>query len=53
MVKRTKLNEFKVSRYSKSINMMKLKKDDEVINVTWSTDPNVLVVTKKGYGLYV
>ena len=52
MVKRTKLNEFKVSRYSKSINMMKLKKDDEVINVTWSTDPNVLVVTKKGYGLW-
>lgn len=52
MVKRTKLNEFKVSRYSKSINMMKLKKDDEVVSVTWSTNPNVLVVTKKGYGLW-
>ena len=52
MVKRTKLNEFKVSRYSKSINMMKLKDNDEVIEVTWSVNPNVLVVTKKGYGLW-
>ena len=52
MVKRTKLNEFKVSRYSKAVNMMKLKDKDEVINVTWSTDNNVLVVTKKGYGLW-
>ena len=52
MVKRTKLSEFKVSRYSKSINMMKLKDKDEVIHVTYSIDPNVLVVTKKGYGLW-
>lgn len=52
MVKRTKLEEFKVSRYSKSINMMKLKQGDEVVSVTYSTDPNVLVVTKKGYGLW-
>ena len=52
MVKRTKLDEFKVSRYSKAVNMMKLKDKDEVISVTWSTDNNVLVVTKKGYGLW-
>ena len=52
MVKRTKLNEFKVSRYSKAINMMKLKDHDEVIDVTYSVDPNVLVVTRKGYGLW-
>ena len=52
MVKRTKLNEFKVSRYSKAVNMMKLKDSDEVVNVTWSVDNNVLVVTKKGYGLW-
>ncbi len=52
MVKRTKLEEFKVSRYSKSINMMKLKENDIVVNVTYSTSPNVLVVTKKGYGLW-
>ncbi len=52
MVKRTKLEEFKVSRYSKSINMMKLKDKDAVISVTYSNDTNVLVVTKKGYGLW-
>ena len=52
MVKRTKLEEFKVSRYSKSINMMKLKNDDEVISVSYSNNQNVLVVTKKGYGLW-
>ncbi len=52
MVKRTKLNEFKVSRYSKAINMMKLKDQDEVVSVTWNVDPNVLVVTRKGYGLW-
>ena len=52
MVKRTLLKEFKVSRYSKAINMMKLKDKDEVVNVTYSVDTNVLVVTKKGYGLW-
>lgn len=52
MVKRTKLEEFKVSRYSKSINMMKLKGDDQVIEVSYSTGNDVLVVTRKGYGLW-
>ena len=52
MIKRTKLSNFKVQRYSKSINMMNLKKDDKVIDVTYSTDTNVLIVTKKGYGLW-
>ena len=52
MVKRTKLNEFKVQRYTKAVNMMKLKDKDEVMDVSYSTDNNVLVVTKKGYGLW-
>ena len=52
MIKRTKLDNFKVQRYSKSINMMNLKDDDEVIDVSYSTDTNVLIVTKKGYGLW-
>ena len=52
MVKRTKLNEFVVQRYSKAVNMMKLKPGDLVIDVTYSTGNNVLVVTKKGYGLW-
>ncbi len=52
MIKRTKLSEFKVQRYSKSINMMNLKDKDRVINATYSIDTNVLIVTKKGYGLW-
>ena len=52
MIKRTKLSEFIVQRYSKSINMMNLKGDDKVIDVTYSPDTNVLIVTKKGYGLW-
>ena len=52
MIKRTILKEFIVQRYSKAISMMKLKENDEVIDATYSVDTNVLVVTKKGYGLW-
>lgn len=52
MVKRTKLNEFKVQRYSKPINMMKLKDDDEVINVSYDDKENIFIATKNGYGLW-
>ena len=52
MIKRTILSEFKVQRYSKSINMMKLKDDDKVVDVSYSNEKNVLIVTKKGYGLW-
>ena len=52
MVKRTKLEEFKVSRYSKAVNMMKLKDNDEVVSVSYSVCNNVLVVTRNGYGLW-
>ena len=52
MVKRTKLSEFVVQRYTKAINMMKLKENDEVVDVSYSVGTNILVVTKKGYGLW-
>lgn len=52
MIKRTLLSEFKVQRYSKSINMMKLKDKDRVIDVSYSKEQNVLIATKKGYGLW-
>lgn len=52
MIKRTKLSDFKVQRYSKSIKMMNLKNNDKVIDVSYSVDTNVLIVTKKGYGLW-
>ena len=52
MVKRTKLIDFKVGRYSKEISMINLKDDDEVISVSTSTDNNVFVATKNGFGLW-
>ena len=52
MIKRTKLNEFKVQRYSKPINMMKLKDNDEVVNVSYDNKENIFIATKNGYGLW-
>ena len=50
MVKQTPLNDMIVSRYNKSYTAIKLKSDDEVVNVT-ITKPNVLIITKTGYYL--
>lgn len=52
MVKRTKLNDFKVQRYSKPMTAMKLKEDDQVIGVTDMTGEDVFIITKRGYGLH-
>ena len=52
MVKRTKLEEFKVQRYIKAMSMMNLKENDKVVNVTMSNNQNVFVATKNGYGLW-
>ena len=38
MVKRTKLIDFKVGRYTKEISMIKLSDDDKVINVDYSNN---------------
>lgn len=51
MVKRTKLEEFKVQRYSKPITCMKLKDKDEVVTVTNSNGTQIFITTKHGYGL--
>jgi len=51
MIKKTKLSEFKVNRYSKPISCMKLKDDDEVINA-FISKPEILVVTNTGYALW-
>ena len=51
MVKRTTLNEFKVLRYSRPINCINLKNNDEVISVTNAKGENVFVGTRNGYGL--
>lgn len=52
MVKRTKLSDFKTSRYTKPMTSMKLKDEDEVIDVVMSNYKEVFVVTKQGYGLW-
>jgi topoisomerase-4 subunit A len=52
MVKRTNLEDFKVTRYSKPMVSMKLKGDDEVISVNVSNDSNIFIATNLGYGLW-
>jgi len=52
MVKRTKLEDFRVGRYTKEIGMISLKDDDKVIDVDYSNDTEVFVATKNGYGLW-
>lgn len=52
MVKRTKLIDFKVGRYTKEISMINLHDDDTVIDVSYSDDTDVFVATKGGYGLW-
>lgn len=51
MVKRSKLKEFKLQRYSKPTSCMKLKDDDQVIAAFIETKPNLFLVTDSGYAL--
>ena len=51
MVKRTKLADFKVNRYNKPINCMKLKDKDIVVSVTDKQGSEVFITTHQGYGL--
>lgn len=51
MIKRTKLCEYKLSRYSKPVVNIKLKDKDFVTNVSYSQSNNVLVNTNDGYSL--
>jgi len=52
MIKRTKLSEFKVQRYSKAISMMKLKEDDRIVDISNSKETEVFIATLNGYGLW-
>ena len=52
MVKKSLLEDFKVQRYSKSMMYIKLKDNDEVINVTMDLYNEVFIATRKGYGLW-
>lgn len=52
MVKRTKLKDYEVLRYSKPLTAIKLKDNDLVTNISYSKDSEVFITTKKGYGLW-
>ena len=52
MVKRTKIGDFKVGRYTKEITMMKLQDSDRVIAVDYSNNHDIFVATHNGYGLW-
>lgn len=51
MVKRTKISDFKVQRYSKPITCMKLKENDKVVSVCMEMASDVFISTYGGYGL--
>ena len=51
MIKRSKLKEFKLQRYSKATSCMKIKEDDEVITAFVENDKYIFLVSDSGYGL--
>ena len=51
MVKKTKLNEFKVQRFAKPITAIKLKDNDTVVSVDISNNDLITIITKSGYGV--
>lgn len=48
MTKRTKISDFIVSRYTKLYTAMKLKDNDEIVNIKHAKE-NTIIVTKSGY----
>jgi len=50
MVKQTTLSDLKVQRYSKPINLMKLKKDDQMVSIEVA-QKEVFITTNNGFGL--
>ena len=51
MIKRSKLKEFKLQRYSKATSCMNLKDNDKVITAFVEEDKYVFLTTDSGYGL--
>ena len=51
MIKRSKINDFKATRYTKPLTAIKLKENDKLISVVDSNDPYVFISTNHGYGL--
>lgn len=51
MIKRSKLKDFKLQRYNKASSYMKLKDNDQVIDVSIEEYDTVFLTTNTGYGL--
>ncbi len=51
MVKRVLLKDLEVSRYTKPVNCIKLKANDELVSVSRNDNEDVLVITSDGYSL--
>lgn len=51
MIKKTKLSDYKLLRYSKPVNNIKLKDKDEVTNISFEPYNNVIITTSNGYSL--
>lgn len=51
MIKRTKLSDYKLLRYSKPVLNIKLKDNDYVTNISYLTYNNVIITTENGYSL--
>lgn len=51
MIKRSKLKDFRLQRYSKASSCMNLKDNDEVINVLQEEYDTIFMSTNTGYGL--
>ena len=52
MIKKTRLSDFKVSRYSKTISCMKLKENDYVVGISLNDYSNIMITTYNGYNLW-
>lgn len=52
MIKTTKLEDFKATRYSKPMMCMKLKEDDELIEASMCLENDIFIGTHNGYGLW-
>lgn len=51
MIKKMRLKDFAVSRYSKPITMFKLKDDDEVVSISNNSGKDTVIITNSGYAL--
>jgi topoisomerase-4 subunit A len=51
MIKRTRLSDYKLLRYSKPVLNIKLKDNDYVTNISYMTYNNVIITTENGYSL--